>query len=280
MLRLVGWETLLHPQRAHETREIQVFVLVLCWEIFKTLKEILLIDGSSRIFLFLCLLLCSSFIFSSAKGLEKRAPEADLCPTCVSFLTDALDELIEIIANAGVLGTCSGLCGQLSNQIESTVCNLICDYVGITAFVDIITAADPDPIFYCEEMDICPIQEHAKGTITKVQVTPSSGPAGTTFNFLIQYQITNATGTGTLEIDIFPPATDGGYPFGDVELLLSQPPGTYRVEFQLAATPSEQEGFTPGAYKTKIQLCEGACDSQHSYSYLLDMKNTQFTITG
>jgi len=177
------------------------------------------------------------------------------------------------------LGTCSGLCEQLSNNLEATICSLICDYVGITEFVNVLDDIDPDPIFYCEELDLCPVALHAKGKITSVVVQPPFGPSGTTFNIQISYQITNATGTSTLEVDVYPPSSDGGSPFGDAELLGSLPVGKYSADFQLTASPSEQEPFSPGIYKTNILLCEGTCNSIHSYAYTLDSKATQFQIT-
>jgi len=194
-------------------------------------------------------------------------------------MNQAIDELVEIIANSGVLGSCNALCSQLTNELEATVCNLLCDYIGIKAFVTLLDDADPDPIFYCEEITVCPINLYAKGVITKAVVNPPSGPAGTNFNILVTYQITNITGTGTLEIDINPPASDGGSPFGDSELLVAQPPAVYQVQFQLDTTPSEQEAFSPGSYLTQISLCEGTCGSTHSYSFVMASVSTKFTIT-
>ena len=36
-------------------------------------------------------------------------------------------------------------------QIEDTVCDLLCDYVGITEFIKIIQEADPDPVYICQK---------------------------------------------------------------------------------------------------------------------------------
>src|SRR5690606_20533225 len=55
-----------------------------------------------------------------------KSPGADLCPMCVSFMDNTIEELIEIIANSGVLGSCGALCGQLSNQVEVRFSILIC----------------------------------------------------------------------------------------------------------------------------------------------------------
>lgn len=56
----------------------------------------------------------------------------------VSFTSQAIDQLLNIIVNVGVLGSCGALCSYLPNKIEATVCNLLCDYVGIDEFVKIV----------------------------------------------------------------------------------------------------------------------------------------------
>lgn len=53
-------------------------------------------------------------------------------------MDQTIQTLLNIILNAGVVGSCSALCGMLPNQIEATVCNLLCDYVGIKEFIHII----------------------------------------------------------------------------------------------------------------------------------------------
>ena len=42
----------------------------------------------------------------------------NLCPTCVSLLSQTINQLLNIILNSTVIGGCSDLCGQLSNQLE------------------------------------------------------------------------------------------------------------------------------------------------------------------
>merc|ERR1711916_216484 len=60
------------------------------------------------------------------------------CATCVNFVEQALHELIEIIINGGVLGGCGDLCSKLSNHLEATICDLVCDVVGIEAFIKLL----------------------------------------------------------------------------------------------------------------------------------------------
>jgi hypothetical protein len=127
------------------------------------------------------------------------------------------------------------------------------------------------------EIDICPINDFASGKITSFTVSPASGPSGTTFTFTIVYQITNTTGTGELEFDVFPSDGDA---FGEDGLLVAVGPGTYQAQVNLPTTPSEQEPFNAGTYKTLAMLCEGTCGSIHSHSFTMAQKQGFFTITG
>jgi len=53
-------------------------------------------------------------------------------------MDQSINILLNIILNAGVIGSCEALCSYMPNQIEATICNLLCDYVGITEFIKII----------------------------------------------------------------------------------------------------------------------------------------------
>ena len=39
--------------------------------------------------------------------------------------------------------------------------------------------ADLDPIYYCELLDVCAINDYGDARITNASVTPKSGPQGT-----------------------------------------------------------------------------------------------------
>jgi len=201
--------------------------------------------------------------------------EPSLCPTCVDFMDNTIEILVDIIANGGVIGSCEELCAYLPEQWEYDVCSLLCSYVGIEAFIAVFDDVDPDPIFYCEEIDLCPISSTAAGRVDYFNVTPSAGHVGTTFLFDITFTIINTTGTGTLELDIFPPED---FPISGAALLVETPPGKYSVQWELEADPNEQESFEPGLYNCTASLCEGTCGSSHSYSYLMGIKNSSFTI--
>lgn len=52
----------------------------------------------------------------------------------------AIDQLINIIANVGVLGGCGTVCSYLNATWEVEICNVICDIVGIMEFANLINA--------------------------------------------------------------------------------------------------------------------------------------------
>merc|ERR1719242_445741 len=226
--------------------------------------------------LLLVLLLSPLALASGSLTLVGQPETAEECSICVSFMGQAINELLNIIVNLGVIGTCGDLCGELPNQLESTVCDLLCDYVGIEGFIALVQDVDPDPIWICEELTVCPIKDDAKANIASLSVSPPSGAQGTTFNIDIDYQVTSEIGTGEVAVAVIPPA---GFPFGDSGLVVDQAPGSYGGKFSVKTQPNEQEPFSPGNYKVQVAICEGSCGSSHSHTYTLSVGNTDFTIS-
>ena len=210
------------------------------------------------------------------EGVKNIKPEFSLCPLCVQFMGQAINSLLQIILQGGVLGSCGALCGQLGNKVEATICNLLCDYVGITEFLKLVQDADPDPIWICEELHTCPVCDGA-ATITELSVNPPSGPTGSTFAIAMEFTVQNKTCTGEIAISINPPAP--AFPFGSAQLVEGFKPGAYGVKFDLKAQPSQQEPFGPGKYGVETAICEGSCGSKHSHSKIYSTKTTSFEIT-
>jgi len=181
------------------------------------------------------------------------------------------------IANGGVIDSCNALCSQLNSSTEATICDLVCSAVGIEAFVDLIDAIDPDPIYICEECDLCPINDYVKGNFISASVTPTSGRQGAKFTISATFQLLNTTGTGEIVIEITPP--DGSFPIDFGGLLIAQPPGTYTERASFEADPDDDEPFSSGDYKVGIYICEGSCGSSHPHSYIITQGSTSFTIT-
>lgn len=172
------------------------------------------------------------------------------------------------------------------DPIEVTVCNVLCDILGLTGFINLIEAEDPDPIWICMELDgTCPINDNANATITELTVTPPSGPVNTQFNVTIIWNVgptaNNTIATGEVEFVVVPPS-QSGMPFGDAGLIVEEGPGNYEGIFSFTATPGEDESFAPGVYNIQAAICEGSCGAVgiHDHCKVLSLKNTQFHITG
>jgi len=222
----------------------------------------------------ICTFLSSFFASSFASD---SASDGKLCPTCIDFMSEALDELLNIIANVGVIGGCHDICDLLSNSIEADICQVLCDVVGIEGFIKLINVTDPDPIYICEELDrICPVNSTGNATVISASVSPASGKQGTTFTITTEFAVTSQLGTGTLEFDVYPP---DGEDFGDASLLIETLPGTYGATLSFKATPSEAESFEPGVYPVTVYVCESTCGSVHPNSKVYSSFTTQFTIT-
>ncbi|CAG2191832.1 unnamed protein product [Mytilus edulis] len=113
---------------------------------------------------------------------------ADLCPTCVSFTGQAINTLLNLILQGGVVGTCGALCSALAQKTGSQalgeVCDLICDIAGIEEFIKLIEKADLDPIYFCEEMNLCPVKDDGQ------------------FSIDFTYVSVNGTGTGEIVLEV------------------------------------------------------------------------------
>eukprot|EP01133_Synstelium_polycarpum_P008144 gene8144-9559_t len=226
------------------------------------------------LFVILAVIATSTTYAISTKG--ETNEKIDLCPTCIDFMGDSLQELIDIIMNGGVMGSCSDLCGKLPGSAEQVVCDLLCAYVGIEEFIKIINAADPDPIYMCELISVCPIRDNGAANVTNVQISPTSGPQGTQFDITVTFQVTAELGTGQIAINVIDPI---GESFGGANVLVNTAVGQYNTQFQFTATPSEQEPFQPGNYEVQAAICEGTCGSIHPHAKIYNILTGNFTIT-
>lgn len=147
------------------------------------------------------------------------------CKTCIDFADQALDIMLNEILQIGVLGSCAEICQlvttKIPSQIIGVVCNILCDIAGVDEFVNIIDKVDLDPIWYCEILKACAVNDHGDASITSLSVSPSKGPQGK-FAIDVKYVSQNGTGTGELAIDI---KTIDGVPVGTAFLLEAQKPG-------------------------------------------------------
>ncbi|KNC47332.1 countin-2 [Thecamonas trahens ATCC 50062] len=221
--------------------------------------------------------LCMLALVAASQAAPVTKPEADLCPICLQLMNEALDQLVNIILNVGVVGSCGDVCGKLPAKLEQVACDLVCDYVGITEFVKILQEVDPDAVYICQVLGgICPIHDNAKVDDVKLIVAPSSGQQGSTFSMHFSFNVVNATGAGEVALGIQPPNGEG---FGDGQLVPGFPVGPIAISFRLQAKPSEQEPFSPGTYQVEAAVCNGECGATHPHTATLGTASASFVIT-
>ncbi|KNC50600.1 countin-1 [Thecamonas trahens ATCC 50062] len=198
------------------------------------------------------------------------------CELCVEFLSQAENELLQAILQLGIVDSCGDLCGLLPSRLEGTVCDLLCDYIGVTEFVKIIQEHSPDPIYACQLLKQCSINDNAKANMIDFVVAPKVGQQGTTFTFGATFNVTNGpTGAGELALGVQPPQ---GMPFGDGAVNDGIPNGEHTVTFSLKAQPNEQEPFSAGTYEVEFAVCNGICGATKPHSAVLAVGKGSFRI--
>jgi len=214
-------------------------------------------------------------------GISPAAPEVDLCNTCNQLDGAVINELLNYILNAGVVGGCEKLCANLNGTIARDTCDLVCAYVGIKAFAEAIESADLDPIYFCQQLKFCPVDDDGAATITSLVVHPSEGPAGTKFDAKLSVVVTNHTGAGEFRFTVY------GGPGGDSgasSLFPELAPGAYDVKLKVnTEATTDPDGFPivwdAGVYTVGGVFCMGECGSQKPHSKLFGSENATFIIT-
>lgn len=226
-------------------------------------------------------------MFRKSQLVHASPVSADLCPLCVQFTGQAINQLLNIILNGAVVGSCGALCGALAqktgNQALGEICNLLCDIEGVEEFIKLVQKADLDPIYFCELLKTCPIFDSGDATIDKITVDPASGPQGQK-TITISYTSKNGTGTGELGISI---ETVDGIPIGQRFLQEPLPAGSYNKTLNLKAEPDQNcdptqgpcERWLAGNYTVVAEICNGECGSAHPHSQVYDKNTGMFEIT-
>ncbi len=97
--------------------------------------------------------------------------ELDFCPLCINEAVAAINVILNVILDEGILQTCGELCSIVANKTGSVlvgdICDLACDGVGLYEFIRLIITADLDPIWYCELADLCASKLQRIGFIYK-----------------------------------------------------------------------------------------------------------------
>jgi hypothetical protein len=113
----------------------------------------------------------------------------DCFPLSLSFFSLPFHSLFLECSRLGVIQQdCGLLCAAaLSNPTAETLCTYACDAMGIYEFIQYIESEDLDPIYYCEVLDMCPIDDCSGDCMDIIRYVsvPTSAKAGTfRFSFL------------------------------------------------------------------------------------------------
>jgi len=201
------------------------------------------------------------------------------CGTCASLTGQSLNILLNYILQAGVVGGCSKVCGNLKTKTEQTVCSIACDLAGVKAFAAAIEKADLDPIYFCEQLNFCPHDDNGAGSIASLDVSPLSAEQGSKFEGDLSVTVTNHTGAGEFRFGI-----SGGVDpdSGASSIFPELNPGSYTVKISIDTTPAEDPTkgaqWVPGNYTLAGEFCMGECGSKHPHSKVFGETVVSFTI--
>lgn len=201
--------------------------------------------------------------------------DAVLCRECVDFLDEAEGELLDLVIQYGISKGCA-ICGDLKSKPEQEVCGLLCEIVGIEAFVKILRSSDIDPIYVCSELGSCPRNTCVNDctTIQSMTIVPPSGPLGTKFNVTVTIQALNNTGTGTTWMTWHCP-TSGET--GTKVLNTGFSRGSTIVVSQVIDTQQDACLYSPALYSVLAVNCAYDCTDPHGVVYAAQKASFQIT---
>jgi len=210
-----------------------------------------------------------------------KKSEISLCSECIDAAVLEINILLNEILNGVIVQDCEELCAYLNDTVATDACDAVCLFFGVDEFINLIISEDLDPIWYCEIIDACTIDD-CEGdclTITMYSTVPLKAPAGSDLTqfFTVNVQ-KNWVGTGMFRMTVFDPVNgpestdallDGGFgaPMGNT---------TYHMDFD---TSANGWALDPGTYVSNIMICNGECESSHPHSRVFTSFNTTFTLT-
>jgi len=202
-----------------------------------------------------------------------KSPDVKLCSPCFNIGEQGINQLLNYILNAGVIGGCQALCAGAipAGGLPAVGCELVCGAVGFKAFVAAINHVDLDPIYLCEFLKACPAApDDAYLELVSAAAAPDPVMKGDTVKMGIEVNVTNATGVGEFRIAIDGPGTacpisqgfflETGIPAGLQMLEVSLP---IKDGQDSQGFPSTFEG---GKYNFTFHVCQGECASKHPHS--------------
>jgi len=202
--------------------------------------------------------------------------QADLCLPCVNFMEPNLNTLIKVISGVGAYGTCQLLCNML-NESTAVVetCVGLCSLVGYPTFWQLFERANLDPFWACQLLNTCPVVVNPAATIATVVVDPPQGVAGTVFQFILSFTVTNDTGVGEIAYVVY--FASGLQKYVNVSIFEDYEAGAYKVA--LASFPTYNNStYAPGNYPIIVSVCAGLCGGRSPNAEILSEVESSFEI--
>ncbi|CAF4561648.1 unnamed protein product [Rotaria sp. Silwood2] len=213
--------------------------------------------------------------------------DVDLCPTCVNTFDDLIYFVLDGIIELGIINTCDDICSYVTQKSGSPVleaiCSIGCDIVGVNEFIKLATEVDLDPIYFCESLKFCPINDNGDAKFISFIISPPHAQAYSAFIFDLTFESVNGTGTSQLLFNI---QTIDAIKISSFFLIEAKKTGKYAERFSIDTTPDPDcesavdpcEEWFPGVYNVTVMICNGECGSHHPHSQLYDMVKGSFQI--
>jgi len=212
-------------------------------------------------------------------GAIQHAPgKATECDLCIDFAVQAINYLLNYVLDVKIIGSCDDICGSLNNSVETDVCNVLCDAVGVGAFVEILKKFenDIDPIYFCQLVKMCAISDcpdnSTCATIQSFEVYPQTGYGDVTFMFNATVIVSQTVGCGMVSF-IYWPANQTKDALEDDYLVAEYVTGNWLMSDIVSAYDA---GLTYGNWTLQIFVCEGACFSTFPHSRVLATATSWF----
>ena len=116
----------------------------------------------------------SSHLQRGVVPFQQSSNGIDWCPQCLNTFDELIQIVLDIVLNVGILNSCGELCSivadKTGSQILGFACTIGCDALGLDEFIKLIEKADIDPIYYCEQVKLCPSK-------TRPPTSPTRSPS-------------------------------------------------------------------------------------------------------
>eukprot|EP01124_Arcella_intermedia_P035274 TRINITY_DN893_c0_g1_i2.p1 TRINITY_DN893_c0_g1~~TRINITY_DN893_c0_g1_i2.p1 ORF type:complete len:245 (+),score=33.43 TRINITY_DN893_c0_g1_i2:66-800(+) len=212
------------------------------------------------------------------------------CKACWDVGDTVLESWVEIFLYGGTFTSCADFCDQVPTWSEE--CTLVCTVLGDEVFFKLLNETDLDPIYLCQLLNTCPIDDCGPqcGVIDTVVVDPSEitiPPEDKDYvTITVKYNITKPwSGTGVVYYQMVQ-CLQGDCQFlaNSASLLLpGGQMGSYTT--QLSFNYDCPVLFDAGSPITaQVFLCNGNCDeygvARHPHSMLYDKASANIQTDG